>query len=206
MLSALSVLVVGSLALFVAGVSPGRGRFGATELVAQVIAAPAPAPTHDPLAYDDAGMHFRAPDGWTRVDIGALTAGSDEQTPPAAVFVYHAGQRDQRSIVISIAPFDGTLEGFESSKETELRNAADGTFVNHGPRTMLGNGMPAYFLKVSQPGGDAGSQLRRYDFVVYDLTRGIDVAYVGRYGDFDENDVRTALGSLSVVVYPRGRR
>ena len=189
--------VVATVAL--ASVAPSR-------VVAQVAATPAPAATRDPLAYDDPGMHFRAPDGWTRVDLGNAQAASGDKAPPAAVFTYDAGKRDQRTIVVDIQPFDGTLEGLERSKETDLRNAADGTFVDGKTRLTLGNGMPAYFLKVSQPAGAAGNQIRRYDYVIYDLTRGIDVAFIGRYGDFDENDVKRAFASLSVVVYPRGRR
>lgn len=159
----------------------------------------------DPLAYDDPGMHFRAPDGWTRVDLGALVATQNDKAPPAAVFVYHRGMNDERSIVIDIQPFVGTLDGLESTKETELRNASEGTFVDRKVKTTLVNGMPAYFFKVSVPGGEVGHQVRRYDYVVYDLTRGIDVAFIGRYGDFDIDDVKRALASLTVVVYPRDR-
>jgi len=166
---------------------------------------PAPKATPDSLAYDDAGMHFRAPVGWTRVDLGALSA-AGSKAPPVALFVFNRGKSDERSILIDIQPFEGTLDGLESSKETELRNASEGTFVDRKTKTTLANGMPAYFMKVSQPGGPVGHQLRRYDIVVYDLSRSIDVAYVGRYGDFEETDVRAALASLSVVVYPRNRR
>ncbi|GAC1306391.1 MAG: hypothetical protein NVSMB21_09090 [Vulcanimicrobiaceae bacterium] len=172
-----------------------------------VIAALAAAlATPDPLAYDDPGMHFRAPDGWTRVvtSDAAPDAGSSN-APPAAVFVRDAGRAEQRTIVIDIQPYDGTLDGFERSRETELHSQTDGTFVDRHTKTTLSNGMPAYFLQVSQPSGAAGHQRRRYDYLVYDLARSIDVAYIGRYGDFDEADVKAALASLSVVVYPRRR-
>ena len=180
----------------------------ALALVAAV-AAPSPVPivvpTSDPLAYDDAGLHFRAPDGWTRVNVPETTEGSGGKTPPAAVFVRDAGKVEQRTIVIDIEPFDGTLDGYERSRETELHSEADGTFVDYHTKTMLANGMPAYFLQVSQPGAAAGHQVRRYDYLVYDLTRSIDIAYIGRYGDFDSSEVKTALASLAVVVYPRRR-
>ena len=163
------------------------------------------AATPDPLAYDDPAVHFRAPDGWSRLAIAAPATDSGGQRPPVAVYVFHGGQADQRTIIIDIQPFAGSLEGFESAHETELRNQAEGTFVDRRAKTQLANGMPAYFIKVSQPGGAAGHQLRRYDYVVDDLQRSIDVAYIGRNGDFDEAEAQKALASLSVVVYPRGR-
>ncbi|GAC1302381.1 MAG: hypothetical protein NVSMB19_11650 [Vulcanimicrobiaceae bacterium] len=168
-------------------------------------AVPAPLPTRDPLAYDDPGMHFRAPDGWTRVALATNATESVGKRPPAAVYVLHPGKAEQRTILIDIQRFDGTLDGFERTRESELHSEADGTFVDRKTKTALGNGMPAYFVQVSQPGGQAGHQLRRYDFLVYDLQRSIDVAYIGRYGDFDEAEAKAALASLSVVVYPRRR-
>ena len=166
---------------------------------------PAATPTPDPLSYDDNSVHFRAPDGWTRVDLAKGNGDAGAPAGPAAVFVYRPGQIDQRTIVLDIQPFDGTLDGFERSKETDLRNGADGTFIDRHTKTELTNGMPAYFLQVSQPNAEVGHQVRRYDYVVYDMQRSIDLAYVGRYGDFTPEDVRKAFASLTVVVYPRGR-
>ncbi len=197
-----SLLVAALVALVAAPVA-------APTPVAPSVGSQAPAPaavaTQDPLAYDDPGMHFRPPDGWRRVPLAAQGANNDGKRPPAAVYVLHPGKAEQRTIVIDIQPFDGTLDGYERSRESELHSEADGTFVDRKSKTTLGNGMPASFLQVSQPGGAAGHQLRRYDYLIYDLQRSIDVAYVGRYGDFDENEVKAALGSLSVVVYPRRR-
>lgn len=173
--------------------------------VTTAVPTPAPAPTVDPLAYDDPGMHFRAPDGWKRIPL--VDASNDPSAKvPAAVFTYHGDRNDARTIVISIEPYSGTLEGLEVSKESELRSTADGTFVDRKTKIVLGNGMPGYAIKVSQPSGPAGHQLRRYDYVIYDLARSIDVAFIGRYGDFEDRDVEAALSTLSVVVYPRVRR
>lgn len=204
-MSLMYAVALAALTMLLAELAPAAPAAGvATPGPAATV--PVPAPTRDPLVYDDPGVHFRAPDGWTRVDLGALASDAGGKAPPAALYVFHRGKSDERSILIDIQPFEGTLDGLESSKETELRNAAEGTFVDRKVRTTLSNGMPAYFIKVSQPGGPVGHQLRRYDYVIYDLTRSIDVAYVGRYGDFDESDVQKALASLSVVVYPRNRR
>ncbi|GAC1492462.1 MAG: hypothetical protein NVS1B2_05530 [Vulcanimicrobiaceae bacterium] len=199
-------LATASLAVLVAATSPGVAIPTASAGVAPFAVATS-APTPDALAYDDPGMHFRAPDGWTRVDLDRTLASSARDTaPPAAVFAYHAGQRDQRTIVIRIEAYAGSLDDLVNSKEIELRSASAGLFVDKKAKTTLSNGMPAYIVKSSQPDARAGEQMRRYDYVVGDLSRGIDVAFVGRYGDFDESDVRAALSSLSVVVYPQGRR
>jgi len=170
-----------------------------------VVATPTATPVRDALAYDDAGMHIRVPDGWTRIDLGAPAETSDASRP-IALFVFHPGKYDQRQIRVTIEPWDGTLEGFETQKESSLRGGSDGTFIDHRDKTALVNGMPAYLLRSSQPGGTAGFQVRRFDMLVYDLARGIDVAFVGHAGDFDEAEVRHALATLSVVVYPRNRR
>ncbi len=171
-----------------------------------VNATPQPAPTVDPLTYDDPGMHFRAPDGWKRVDLTGAPNDPSGKAGPAAVFLFAPDRNnDARTILITIEPFAGTLEGLVHSRESVLRSANEGTFVDHETKIALANGMPAYLVQTSQPGGPVGHQLRRYDYIVYDLQRSIDVAYVGRYGDFEEKDVRAALASLSVVVYPRRR-
>ena len=177
----------------------------ASPVPVQMPATPAPARALDSLAYDDPGMHFRAPEGWARIPLATAPDGGNDKRPPAALFVLHPGKIDQRSIVIDIQPFEGTLDGFESSRESELRSSDSGTFVDHKIKTALGNGMPAFFITVSQPGGDVGHQLKRYDYLVYDLSRSIDVGYIGRYGDFSEADAKAALADLSVVVFPRRR-
>jgi len=159
----------------------------------------------DSLSFDDPGMHFTAPAGWTRVDQGPAYGGpSDAQADaPAAVFVYHQSQNDQRTIIIEIQPFDGTLDGFEGHHESELHsNNQDATFVDKRSKTTLANGMPAYFLRISS-GSDAGHFMRRYEYLVYDGKRTIVVTYAGRQGDFDDKDAQAAMSSLYVVAYPR---
>ncbi|MDQ2858826.1 MAG: hypothetical protein M3R53_09290 [Candidatus Eremiobacteraeota bacterium] len=160
----------------------------------------------EPLSYDDPGMHFQAPDGWTRIELRkpeGADQGSDDGAP-AAVFGWHAGQTDQRTIVITIKPFSGTLAGFESQHESDLRGGSGGTFVDKRTQTTLPNGMPMYVVRVSQ-GNEIGRFIRRYDYLIFDGERGIDVAFIGRQNDFDEKDVQAALSSLYVVTYPRRR-
>ena len=160
----------------------------------------------EPLSYDDPGMHFRAPDGWTRIEL-RKPEGADQDASdgaPVALFGWHAGQNDQRTIAITIKPFSGTLAGLESQHESDLRGGSEGTFVDKRTQTTLPNGMPIYVVRVSQ-GSEVGHFIRRYDYLIFDGERGIDVAFIGRPNDFDEKDVQAALASLYVVAYPRRR-
>jgi len=160
----------------------------------------------DPLSFDDPGMHFSAPAGWTRVDQSQLndaTADTPED-PPAAVFIYHQGRVDQRSIIIKIEPFDGTLDSFETQHLGELHSGSDATFVDQHVKTTLSNGMPAYLLRVNS-GSDAGQFTRLFEYLVCDGQRGITVTYRGRQGDFDDKEALAALSTLYVVAYPKAR-
>lgn len=170
-------------------------------------ASAAPARSADAPAFDDPGMHFSAPTGWTRVDQSqiAANAGDSQQDPPAAVFVFHPGERDQRTIVITIAPFDGSLDALDTRHESDLRAGGDATFIEKRTKTTLANGMPAYWLRISS-GADAGRFMRRYEYVVYDSVRSIVVTFSGRQGDVTDADAQAALGSLYVVAFPRGAR
>lgn len=172
--------------------------------MAAALAALAAGARADDLSYDDPAMHFEAPPGWTRVALPPADGAEPQQGVPAAVFVWHRGAVDQRTIVLQIEPFQGTLDGFERQRESELRQGGDGTFVDKKTLTKLANGMPAYVLKISS-GNEAGKFVRRYDYLATDGKRSIDVQFVGRQGDFGDADVESALASLYVVLYPPNR-
>ncbi|MGH7754915.1 MAG: hypothetical protein ACREM8_01355 [Vulcanimicrobiaceae bacterium] len=164
-----------------------------------------PAPP-GPLAYNDPGMHFQAPDGWQRVSLPAQTGSGESQdadtaAPPAAIFVWHRGRIDQREIVISIDDFDGSLDAFEVQQEEKLRQNGSGIFIKSRVKTQLANGMPAYFLEVNQ-GDQLGSYVTRDEYLMIDGKRSIDVAYIGPTGDFGPDVAKAALASLYVVAYP----
>ncbi len=152
------------------------------------------------LSYDDPGMHFTAPDGWDRLD---LTASEGSDHAPAAVFTYHAGKPDARSIVITITQDNESLTSFEGQHEQELRQNSDTTFINKKKATQLANGMPVYFVTSSSTSQNGGF-VYRFEYVLIDGQRGITVSYVGGAGA-NENDALAALSSLYVVAYP-GRR
>jgi hypothetical protein len=159
----------------------------------------------DPLSYDDPGMHFRPPDGWERLQLTDSGPDQNGNRPPAAVYFLKKSKFDQRLITVTVQPFNGSLDGFVHSRTGDLRAQSDSTFVEKQEKTTLSNGMPAYWLKVNQ-GAKLGQYVRRYEYLVIDLTRGIVVSYAGRAGDFDEKEARDALASLYVVVYPRNAR
>jgi hypothetical protein len=157
--------------------------------------------------YDDPGMHFSPPPGFEKISL-APAAGQDapsqdeDKRPPAAVYVYHRGQPDQRTIVIDIQSFDGDLATFESAHESDMRKGTDGAFVDKPVKTSLANGMPVLLLKMTS-GNDPGHFSQRYEYLMIDGTRSIAVSYYGRQGDFEKKDALDAFSSLYVVAYPR---
>lgn len=179
--------------------------FGLVALTATLLLGTSAGAATDPLSYDDAGMHFKAPDGWQRLPIPeeSTSPGLDAKTTLAA-FAFANGKNDSRVISITAEPFDGTLDGAEISHETDLRNAQDTTLVDRKIKTSLPNGMPAWFLKVSQ-GSDPFTSVRLYQYVVFDGKREIITTYSGRQFNFTEDDAKKALASLYVVVYPNQR-
>jgi hypothetical protein len=155
----------------------------------------------DPLSYDDPGMHFKAPDGWTRIDVPPADP-NDSDPHPVAAFSFHAGRSDQRSIVITVQSFDGSLDQFERTHESEMRSASDSAFIEEHSKTSLANGMPAYFFRVRTGDPSTSRELERNEFLVIDTQRGIDVALTGPSGDVSPTDAKAMLSSLYVVVYP----
>ena len=163
-----------------------------------------PARAADSQTYDDPGMHFKAPDGFERVDSLPAAKDSDDDAPrPAAVFVYHRGQSDQRAIVIEVHDAQDSLDSFTSSHTQDMHKDSDSARVDKKEKTALANGMPAYFLRVSS--GDGLQEVWRYEYLVVDGTRDIDVSYSARQGVVDAQAAKDALASLYVVVYPTRR-
>ncbi len=158
--------------------------------------------------YNDPAMHFAAPADFARIPIDAPAddrSGNSEDAAkvPVALYVYHAGKPDAREIVITIDPgYDGSLDDYERGHESDMRQGSDGTFVTGKTKIALANGMPAWFLRINS-GNQVGHFVRRCEYLLVDGKRSIDVAYVGRQGDFEDKDVVAAFASLSVVLYPR---
>jgi hypothetical protein len=159
----------------------------------------------DPLSYDDPGMHFKAPDGWTRLEVPPDDPNSSDKRTVAA-FAYHAGRSDQRTIVITIEPYDGSLDSYERSHESDMRSGSDSAFIEEHTKTALANGMPAYFFRARTGDPSSNHDVERQEYLVIDTQRGIDVALISAVGEVGTQDAKDALASLYVVVYPERRR
>ena len=167
------------------------------------VAAPAraddaPPPAPQSLSYDDASVHYTAPDGWTRVEV---PQGDDAV---GALFVKAISRTETRTISLKIKPDDSTLEGLDQSTEIEIRTGGTDVFIDKRRQVTLANGMPAWFISFSS--GDDMSRMRFYTYIVTDTKRSVIISYGGRNGMVEENDAKAALASLAVVVYPETRR
>jgi hypothetical protein len=154
--------------------------------------------TSDANTYSDRSITFTAPDGWT--NLHAPPPDGTENSTPVAMFIKSFNKYDTRAIQIVVKDYSGSLDGFEGDHEKELRKDSDSAFIRKS-KVTLANGMPAYWLKVTQ-GADAGSYVALYEYVIVDLKRAITVAYIGKQGFFDEKDAQTSLAQLAVVAYP----
>jgi len=160
----------------------------------------------NPLSYDDAGMHFQAPAGWQRVPSAqdSSSPGLDDKKV-LALFTYAPSKTDARVISIVADPFDdGGLDAAENAHETDMRQESDSTLISGKTKVTLANGMPAWFLKATQ-GDDPFKSSQVYEYVVFDGSRRIVVAYSGHQYGFSEDDAKKALSTLYVVVYPKHR-
>ncbi len=182
-------------------------RISFAALAALVLALGSPALAID-QDYNDPAMHFGAPADFTRVPLEAPPddrsgSNADAAKVPVAIYVYHAGKPEAREIVITIDPdYDGALDDFERGHESDMRQGSDGTFVTGKTKITLANGMPAWFVRINS-GNEVGHFIHRCEYLLVDGKRSIDVAYVGRQGDFEDKDVVAAFSTLSVVLYPR---
>ncbi len=160
----------------------------------------------DPLSYDDPGMHFKAPDGWKRVPIPADSSSPGlEEKKMLAAYTLTIDRNEGRFISIVASPFDGAVDAAESQQESDLRNGSDSTLVDHKTKITLANGMPAWFIHVSQSNDDPFKSTETYEYIVSDGSRMIVTAYAGRAASLSEDDAKKALSSLYVVLYPKHR-
>jgi hypothetical protein len=154
----------------------------------------------DNLSYDDPGVHYNAPAGWTRVDI---PPGAGEEAP-VAIFRKEFGKYDTRVITLKIQNYEDNLARLLSGHESDLRQNSDGVFVEKKEKITLSNGMPAYLFKYTMT-RDSGGTVRVYEYLVVDGKRSIDLMFSGRGGSFEDKDAFDAMNTLTVVLYPSGR-
>jgi hypothetical protein len=174
-------------------------RYASALAVLALLLLPALARADGNLSYDDPSVHYNAPDGWTRVDI---PPGSEDA--PTAIFRKEFTHYDARAITLKIDKWAGSLDGFESSHESDMRTQSQDMFVDKKTKITLSNGMPAWQMKYTV-GSSAGSIVRGMEYIAIDGRRGIVLSYAGRSGSFDDKDAIAALSTLTVVLYPEGR-
>jgi hypothetical protein len=167
--------------------------------VLALLLLPALARADGNLSYDDPAVHYNAPDGWTRIDI---PAGSEDA--PTALFRKEFTHYDVRAISLKIDKWAGSLDGFESSTESDMRSQNQDMFVDKKTKVTLSNGMPAWQVKYTY-GSSAGSIVRGMEYMAFDGRRGIILSYAGRSGAFDDKEALAALSTLTVVLYPEDR-
>jgi hypothetical protein len=163
------------------------------------------------IDYNDPGMHYSPPPDWEKillapaagiVDDKSRDSQDSDELKPVAVYSFHRGKPEQRTIVISVKTFDGPLDAFDRATESDTHTKTDGSFIDKPIKMTLANGMPVYLLKIDS-GSDPGHFSERFEYLIIDGTRGIIVAYAGRQGDFTKKDALDAFASLYVVRYPR---
>ncbi len=168
---------------------------------AQVVA---PTPTPDPHVYDDPAMHYVAPAN--SIPLGEMqnpTLATLSQDPTTvARWGLGRTEYDARMISISMELYSGSLDGFDSQYENALREADPATIVKNKELVQLSNGMPAYFLEVTQGAGFASRKIFAYIWI--DSQRGVVLSVGSGLGVVDEDTAKQLLAGATAVRYPTG--
>ena len=175
--------------------------FAVAVLIAQD-ATPAATPTPAPDLYEDAAMHFRAPEGW-------LLAGRrypkvdqlGEDPTPVAAWV-QANKDHPRKLIIAMEQYSSqSISNFESDYEGQIRDQLDSPFFKEKDHVQLHNGMPAMFVVVTS--GSGFDTHKKFLLEWVDGVRGVVVSLEGSYGDLDPASAKKILLSdVSAVQYP----
>jgi hypothetical protein len=176
-------------------------------MLALIAAAPAPSPTAtpDPHVYNDTAMHFEAPADYYALGQQQVDSTKLDGPTVVAVWVKFPRQQNQRTLTISLEPYDGGIDsaGYEVYVENELRGKIDGVFISAKESTRLTNGMPAYFMSVTAGSGFDAQKF--YQEVWFDGVRGVTISLAGRLGEITDKEAKDAFENASAVLYPVGR-
>ncbi len=171
--------------------------------VGATLSSPAPA-TLSQRTYNDPAIHYVAPVGVVLIAMRKVPYQAATHMTPVAVWGFNPGKSDARIISLSFEYFsNGSLGGFYTTYINELRSASGGsTFVSR-KNSVLVNGMPAYWLKVSS--GNGFSQMRTYEYMWYDGVRGVVLSEEARAGKIGQRQAKRDLAGASAVAYPVNR-
>jgi hypothetical protein len=159
------------------------------------------APPADPLEYDDAAMHYTAPQGAALVgnmQHPTLQTLSQDPTPVARWVL----GKDQNVKVISIVMelYSGSLDGFESTYADELRSDDSSTLIKSKTPVLLQNGMPAMFLDVTQGSGFDTHKI--YAYLWIDSQRAVILSAEAMLGELESDQAKRLLAGATAVRYP----
>jgi hypothetical protein len=163
----------------------------------------APGPTPNPHIYDDNGMHFVAPAEFHPIAQRKLKLEDlSDGLQVVAGWVGGSPSRPER-IVLQQQAFDGSLDGFSSNFQQQLRQAyGDATFKNK-EQTKLRNGMPAIFIQMTAGSGFDVTTVFTYLWV--DGSRGVALSVMAPVGEVDADGAKRLLSDASAVRYPAER-
>lgn len=160
-------------------------------------------PTPDPMVYDDPAMHYAAPAGAhpvTQQQHIALSDLSQDPTNVATWVVVNGNPNDAKFISIVMESYTGSLDGFDSTYENNLRNDDPATLVKNKEYVQLQNGMPAIFLEVTQ--GSGFSTRKLFSYIWIDSQRAVVLSVTARLGALDADEAKHLLAGATAVRYP----
>lgn len=159
------------------------------------------APPADPLEYDDAAMHYTAPQNAKLVgDIQHPTLATLSQDPtPVARWVIGSNQ-DVKVISIVMELYSGSLDGFETTYADDMRSNDSSTLVKSKDTVMLQNGMPAMFLDVTQGSGFDTHKI--YAYLWIDSQRAVILSVEAMLGYLEADQAKRLLAGATAVKYP----
>jgi hypothetical protein len=164
-------------------------------------------PTPDAHQYNDPAMHFSAPPDF--YPVGQRNLSVDQLTDDlqmVAGWVSRPKNRNDRPLQLGIQmqSFDGSLDGFSSTFEEQLRGSFQSALFKDKQNISLRNGMPALFMQMSSGEGFASQTM--YIVLWIDGQRGVAVSLLTGLGQMDADTAKSLLLSdTSAVRYPSNR-
>jgi hypothetical protein len=159
-------------------------------------------PTPDPMEYNDAAMHFRAPDAFKPLGQRQVTLESLNSDDPTVLAGWVEPGNDIR-IIIQAQRFTGNVGDFSDKLQEELKSRLEDALVKNTENTKLRNGMPAVFIEISAGSGFGTEKIFGYGWA--DGRRGMALLVVAPLGAIDESSVKRYLYNASAVAYPMDR-
>lgn len=168
-------------------------------IVAAQDQAPPPA---DPLEYDDAAMHYTAPQDAKLIgNIEHPTLATLTQDPtPVARWVLGTNQQDLKVISIVMELYSGSLDGFETTYADEMRSNDSSTLIKSKDMVMLQNGMPAMFVDITQGSGFDTHKI--YAYLWIDSQRAVILSVEANLGYLESDQAKRLLAGATAVKYP----